>query len=155
MTLVRLFILIILPFMYADYAISAEEERVFNFQKAEEEKKNKEKESRIFLSKTIQKSLSILGYYQGSIDGSFGKVSMNALNEWLSSKNLTQISDITQLYENHLLLLKIDVENYNLEKKNAEIIKLKKEKEVAKQKAEQEGLGFIYLQDYFLFLVRK
>ena len=102
------------------------------------QKKEEEKIKKIFYQE-IQKSLSILGYYKGDIDGDFGKGSIRALNEYLTFKNLETLSDVDQFLENDLSNLNSDVEVFLLKKKEQEIAKLKEEKEEAKKKAEEEA----------------
>ena len=111
-------------------------------QKLQEEliaKKKEEEEIKKLFYKEIQNSLSILGYYKGEIDGSFGKGSMKALNEFLTFKKLEVLSNPDQFTERDLSILKTEVESFLLKKKEQEIAKREKEKKEAKQKEEEEA----------------
>ena len=118
-------------------------------------KKKQAEELKQKLSKKIQEFLSILGFYKGSIDGNFGRESLQALNEWRTSNNLNKVISIDEMNEKELLFLEKNTDKFIQNKKKEELAKKKEEeerkrKELVKSNKERQ-LAQIYINDLIAF----
>jgi len=119
-------------------------------------KKKKEEEIKQKISKKVQEFLFILGFYKGSIDGSFGKESLQALNEWRIASNLNKVMNIDEINEKDLLLLEKNTDAFIQNKKKEELSKKKAEeekrkKELAKLEKEKQ-IAQHYINDLLSFI---